>query len=146
MCLRCDGYSEKQIQQMTEMQIAVHGWGVVAVDDHPPVAYSIGVLENYGHPELVVMDIETLAAQQLINHVGALIRDGGGALDRDVLSGQGIQIVEVHPTHLRSGLVGGWARYYGERPRAGDFVQILPPPQLLCACHRDMIHRLDLAA
>ena len=145
MCLRCDGYSEDDVHNTTEMQILVHGWSVAAVEQNAPWAYSIGVLETYAHPELVVMGVELGTAQSLINYVGACVRDGGGVVDHAGLQAEGIRLVEVHERNLRSDLFRSWARYYGELPRAGDFVQILPPPDIFCACHQQAYRRLDRA-
>ena len=143
MCWRCDGYSEKQVHDATEMQILVHGWSVAAVEATRPWCYSIGVLERFGHPELVVMDIQTKAGQALINFVGALVRDGDGIADQKVLKQERIRLVTVHERHVRSELFAMWSDYYGESPKRGDFVQILPPPQMLCPCHRHAYRRLD---
>ena len=125
------------------MQILVHGWSVAAVEAKRPWCYSIGVLETYAHPELVVMDIEIQTAHNLINYVGACVRDRGGILDRNALQAEGIRFVDVHESHLRTNLFGSWKRYYGEAPRAGDFVQILPPSEMFCPCHQDAYRRLD---
>ena len=143
MCLRCDGYTENDVHNTTEMQILVHGWSVAAVEEKRPWAYSIGVLETYAHPELVVMGVEIKIAHDLINYIGGCVRDGGGVLDHKGLRAEGIRLVDVHERHLRSNLFGSWIRYYGELPRAGDFMQILPPPEFFCACHRQAYRRLD---
>ena len=145
MCLRCDGYTEIDVHNTTEMQILVHGWSVAAVEENRPWAYSIGVLETYAHPELVVMGVEIKVAHDLINYIGGCVRDGGGVLDHKDLHAEGIRLVDVHERHLRSNLFGSWIRYYGELPRAGDFMQILPPPEFFCACHRQAYRRLDRA-
>ncbi|MEP7201670.1 MAG: DUF4262 domain-containing protein [Ilumatobacteraceae bacterium] len=128
------------------MHILVCGWSVAAVEEDPPWSYSIGVLEKFAHPELVVMDMEIQAAGSLINYVGSQVRDGGGFLDHDALRAEGIRLVDVHERHMRSRLFKSWTRYYGEQPQAGDFVQILPPPELFCPCHRHAYRRLDRVA
>ncbi|HEY4333660.1 MAG TPA: DUF4262 domain-containing protein [Ilumatobacteraceae bacterium] len=128
------------------MQILVHGWSVVQVEGKRPFAYSVGILETLAHPELVVMDMKLDSALSLINYVGGVIRDNGGMADPDVLRLDGISLVDVHAKHVRSDLFGSWEGYYGEPPRPGDFMQILPPPEVYCACHRHAYRRLDRAA
>ncbi len=91
------------------------------------------------------MGVEIKVAHDLINYIGGCVRDGGGVLDHKDLHAEGIRLVDVHERHLRSNLFGSWIRYYGELPRAGDFMQILPPPEFFCACHRQAYRRLDRA-
>lgn len=143
MCLRCDGYSEEQISGMTEMHIRVYGWSVVAVEEARPWSYSIGLLENFAHPELVVTDMEIRSAKALINAVADVVRRGNGQPAHCELQDRGVEMVVVGERHMRSRLFNSWTRYYGEPPHAGDFVQILPPPEMYCACHRDKYRRLD---
>ncbi|MCU1393480.1 MAG: hypothetical protein JWM34_1908 [Ilumatobacteraceae bacterium] len=143
MCLRCDGYTEQQIIGMTEMHIRVFGWSVAAVEEARPWTYSIGLLENFGHPELVVTDMEIGLAKVLINEVATVVKDGVDPRARHELQSMGVELVVVDERHLRTRLFNSWTRYYGEPPHAGDFVQILPPPEMFCACHRDTYRRLD---
>ncbi len=128
---------------MTEMHIRVYGWSVASVENARPWTFSIGLLESFAHPELVVTDMEFDAAHALINAVGDVVRDSDGRPSDVALKAMGVELVPVAERHLRSQRFNAWRAYYGERPRAGDFVQILPPPGMYCACHQATCRRLD---
>lgn len=130
---------------MTDMHIRVHGWSVAGVEEKRPWSYTIGLLESFGHPELVVTDMELASAHALINVVGGVVRDGDGTPDPEALAALGVQLVEVLPKHLRSHWFGSWSQFYGELPRPGDFLQILPPPGMFCECHQRTYRRFDRA-
>jgi hypothetical protein len=72
------------------------GWHVCVVsadDEGPGFAFSIGLFESFGHPELICFGPppETLAA--LINAVGQAVRDGArfedGSVSNDIIEGNG---------------------------------------------------------
>lgn len=61
MCLQCDGYSYEEVMQALDLQIRVQGWVLQHVhDDHTGASwsYTIGLVEQYGHPELTMLDVK----------------------------------------------------------------------------------------
>ena len=109
MCLKCDGYSEEEIARGRELIIATHGWMVQGVvpDGHGQpnggFAYTVGVTESYGLPELVIMDMQHEGAHPILNWAVEFLRDGGSF---DGLDAEGLRWSAVHDVHLDSGLFG----------------------------------------
>jgi hypothetical protein len=58
-----------------------YGWGIQGVgtavgdEPHPPWVYSVGLTKNFGHPEIAIVGIPMQTGQNLINEVGARIKD-----------------------------------------------------------------------
>jgi Domain of unknown function (DUF4262) len=142
MCLRCDGYSEEEVWRATDLAIRTFGWSLVLVEDESPWLYTIGLLESFGHPELVVVDIKLERGELLIRSVAQMVEDTGG-VDWRELKRRGIGLVTVHDDHLRSDLFGSWINFYDKVPASGSFLQVLPPKDWFCACHQSAGRRLD---
>jgi len=56
-----------------------HGWwvGLVHSDgDAPAFAYTIGLYEKYGHPEIILFGLAPESMHTILNHCGAMIRSG----------------------------------------------------------------------
>lgn len=128
-----------------DLAIRVYGWYFTQIEEDPPWSYTIGLLQSWNHPELVVMDLDHEPAAALLRWAVALI-ERHGRLEPAELAALGIEIVEVAAEHLEGDLFGGWANFYGGLPSPGLFVQIVPPPSWFCECHRGSIRRLDQAA
>lgn len=145
MCLECDGYSHEEAMQALDLQIRVHGWALVqVVDESTAWCYTIGLAENYGHPELVLFDVSTEIQHQLMTHLVDLVTSQG-ELPAARLAALGLRCGEVHEDHLSGDLFGMWANRYGALPRPGDMVHVRLPPEAYCACHGSAARRLDLS-
>ena len=102
------------------------GWHVIGVeqdDDGPGFAYSIGLYRSFGHPEILVIGLDTNVTFGMVNGVGELIR-GGKRFDDfdesgDVLDGFNVAFRRVEKAHY-AGYVG-YARWFYE----GDDFPIL---------------------
>jgi hypothetical protein len=67
------------IEARVRADIAEHGWHVVKVmgdDTAPAWAYTIGLHETAGHPELAMFGMPLDDLHAALNHMGALIRAG----------------------------------------------------------------------
>ena len=128
-----------------DLAIRVYGWYFTQIEADPPWSYTIGLLQTWHHPELVVTDMDHQPAAALLRWAVALIEQFG-RLEPAELASHGIEVVEVVPEHLESDLFGGWANFYGGLPAPGSFVQIVPPAGWFCEHHRGMVRRLDRAA
>ena len=142
MCLRCDGYSEEQVRRALDLTILTHGFAIQQVDSHRPWTYTIGLLEGFGHPELITVDLALDAQRELLAPLLSMIT-GTGALDPRWLTENEIEVVPVHEDHLASSLVAMWSDHYGRGPHIGTFLQVLPPASWLCAGHGHVLTRLD---
>jgi hypothetical protein len=144
MCLECDGYSHEEVMQALDLRIRVHGWTLVQVVDGTTTwCYTVGLVENHGHPELVLFDVRTESQQELMNQLVGLVIDQG-ELPPAVLAAMGLRVGDVHVDHLESDLFGTWANRYGELPRPGDMVHVRLPDSAYCPCHATSVRRLDL--
>ncbi len=59
--------------------IRSHGWHMVGVEsdeEGPGSAYSVGLLRTFGHPEILVVGLDTPVLFGMINQIGELIRTG----------------------------------------------------------------------
>src|SRR4051812_43958895 len=101
MCLQCDGYSHEEAMQALDLQIRVHGWALVQVKGESTAwCYTVGLLENYGHPELTLLDLDLDEGSRLMT----LLVDGivaRGEIDAGLVRLLGVRCVAVHDDHLR---------------------------------------------
>lgn len=142
MCLICDGYSEEQVMGAVDMHIRIHGYHLQLVEDDRPWAYTVGLTETFDHPELVVVGVELRSAEELIR-IAVDVLKAGCDLDRG-LAQHGAHTAVVHERYLDGEWFGNWMRRYdGELPPPGSFLQIVPPADWFCDCHRDSCPRLD---
>ena len=58
MCIHCDGYSHEQSLLALDLTIRTHGWALTQVTDTNPWSYTVGLLESYDHPELMITGLE----------------------------------------------------------------------------------------
>ncbi len=144
MCLRCDGYSEEEVDRAHELAIRVHGWTGIQVSDDGDSGwtYTLGLNDRLGHPDLIMIDVELEVQGQIVDWLASMVAETG-SLDVAVVEANGIELVPVHPDQLCGGLVAQWSHTYGRYPAGGEFLQVLPPRGSLCACHSHQVRRLD---
>ncbi len=143
MCLQCDGYSYEQSMLELDLLIQVHGWALVQVEgDVTSWSYTVGLTENYGHPELAMTTVR-LELQSAVIH--RLVDDivETGHLDLDLVAERELELVEVHPTYFIQEWFGTWSNHYERPPAPGGFLQIVPPASWFCDSHASATPRLD---
>lgn len=119
MCFICDGGTHDEYDAIVAANIEKSGWhltGVEASGHNPGWVYSIGLIESFGHPELIVMGdccMQCAAAQ--INDLGRLIKAGTHCtVDSAVCAGHPggpARFGPVHGAHWKDRL-GTWLNYY----------------------------------
>ena len=68
MCLECDGFSHEQVMRGLDLKIRTYGWALTQVDEGPSAfSYTIGLVESYGHPELIALDFDAKHHHPLIS-------------------------------------------------------------------------------
>ncbi|HNJ96772.1 MAG TPA: DUF4262 domain-containing protein [Ilumatobacteraceae bacterium] len=143
MCLECDGFSHEQVMRGLDLKIRTYGWALTQVDEGPSAfSYTIGLVESYGHPELIALDFDAKHHHPLISWLVDDIVEHGRITEARLALG-GLRCVEVHPDHLVSDFFGGWANRYGHLPRPGQAMQVLLPDEAYCECHAHAVRRLD---
>jgi len=86
--------------------IASHGWQVLGVpsEDRPCFAYTIGLMETFGHPEIIMSGLDIELMQHLLNDIGDLIKNGetfndgqlvGQIVENEKVRFKGINSVQV---------------------------------------------------
>lgn len=97
------------------------GWHVAKIPEHestPGWAYSIGLCHSFDHPEIVVFGLELDMMHELINHMGARVRNGAsfaaGTRTDQVLEGYECALQAVHPAWFPPFL--GYANWFNRGP------------------------------
>ena len=130
------------MDRMTET-IARCGWAIQAVEEgagNLGYAYTIGLTEHSGHPELALANIELDTTARVLNGLGELVRAGRTLLPYTTATVDGLEfaLVEVHGAHLRGEVFASWHRIYGWLPSPPPLrvLEVLVPDELLCYEHR----------
>jgi len=97
------GLDEKDVKVLETLE--KWGWFVTKVgagQGEPAFAYSMGLYENFHHPEIVVFSLDLEVMHRLINNAGSRIRDGQkygeGQKYDDLLQGYPCAFRRVNPT------------------------------------------------
>jgi len=105
---------------------------VLADDEHPPFAYSVGVEHNFKVPELVIIGLKPELSQSIINEYCRRVRNGerfsiGQRASGFLGGGFDCQFGAVHPDHYPEHF--GWDIWFYDGP---DFriVQLVYPTTL----------------
>jgi hypothetical protein len=135
MCEICDGLTEQEFFEKMRARIDDHQWTLQGVEAGPHSAgwvYTIGLLDSYGNPELVLSGED-------MNHDAALLAEIGERIERGVrveagdvldLDGYPVEFETVHASYLEHGLCACWTDYYariGEAPGPLRVLQVVPP-------------------
>lgn len=139
--MRCNGATREQIDRQQDVAIRVHGFNRVQVGANPGAppdratwTYTIGLLENFDHPDLLATQFAPDRQAILTQAVGQTVVDEG-QLDPSVLTDLDIELVPVHERHVSGNLVATWVNRYGRKPLQGEFLQIVPGPSWYCGEH-----------
>lgn len=129
MCMMCDGASPEEVDQWMEATIARAGWAVTGVeDDHlVPWAYTVGLVDGFNHPELIVVGMDWGWAGHTLNEIGERVRAGERFSPTSVAEiGEHLfPLGPVDPGQFGHEVFNGWTSYYG------NHVQEYVPPVAL---------------
>lgn len=152
MCFICDGGTDDELLSGFEQRIETFGFTMMGVDSGVKSwVYTIGLLETFGHPELVVTGLGMASAAGLFDGIVDRIRKGetfSPVSPDSTLNGHPFRVSAVHPTQWVHGRFAMWTNYYGERgflPAQPAAIQILwpnddgvfPPDRDFCHDHRN---------
>lgn len=134
MCAICDGQSVEEVLHDLHHVVKRFGWAVQGVEASRPWVYTIGLADQYGHPELVLAGVDISLSMNVLNALGTMVGTGeelrpGG--EKVVVGEMEVTFGSVLPVHLAAGLVGTWQNYYEWRPGpspALEVVQVVPLP------------------
>jgi hypothetical protein len=109
-----------------------HGWWVGLFEgdgDQPAFAYTIGLHETFGHPEIIIFGLPLPAMHGVLNEYGALIRDGArftdGASSDDVVESYTVRFRAVAARESYETYLGYGCRFYA--PRSFGVLQCVWP-------------------
>jgi hypothetical protein len=110
------GLDEKDVKLLETLE--KWGWFVTKVgagDSEPAFAYSMGLYENFHHPEIVLFGLSLEVMHRLINDAGSRIREGlkyeEGQKYDDLLQSYPCAFRQVNPTRY-DGLLNFAIWYY----------------------------------
>jgi hypothetical protein len=126
-----------------DLTIRAFGWQLVQITDTNPWSYTVGLLESYDHPELMVtglgLDVQNRVIRKIVDSIKTT-----GTVDDTLHEREGIALVEVHPNHLAGDWFGTWSNFYHRLPPPGSFLQIVPPSDWFCDCHQHSMPHFEL--
>lgn len=106
-----------------------HGWFAGSVSDRsPPFLYTVGLMQTYRHPELIVFGLEPDGAHALCSALVRGMAAGGSYTEAGVrkvaVGGEAhrIAVRRVHPS--QHPLYLGFAMAFARRERLGDLVAV----------------------
>jgi hypothetical protein len=142
MCMRCDGYTWEEIARHTDLVIRVHGFTTVRVESERPWTYTVGAIESWDQPELIVVDIDPAIQTTLIRAVSDDYVDIG-EIRPETLELLDVELLTVDASHFADGLVAAWEGRYSMAASTGDFVQLFPGSSWFCGGCDKPRRRLD---
>ena len=111
--------AKDESEQKALDDIREYGVHLIHVHDDsqgPGYIYSIGLFENYAHPEIIIMGLKLDLSRVLINNMAFDIKEGktftAGEFHEGVLDDFLCYFGEVHQKHFREFV--GWARWFYE--------------------------------
>lgn len=119
-----------------DRSVAARGWHAISVRDHePPFLYTIGLITQSNHPELIILGLNQRSASAVISALVDKVRAGtqlgvdAGAISRlTILDNLPVLLRPVHPSQheLFLGYAMGHARLHATALRA---LQVLWPDE-----------------
>jgi len=135
MCDICDGKTYQQAFEELRHRIDAHGWSLQGVEpeEHGSAwVYTIGLIENFDNPELVITGGDIHRSAGLLNALGERIARGL-RIDADTvvdLDGYLVEFETVHASYLSHGLCASWDDCYrriGTQPGPLRVLQVVLP-------------------
>lgn len=126
MCIICAGGTHADYYDEIAAHIRDHGWHVTGVEAaalRPGWAYTIGLLERYDHPELILTGMCCWpCAHATLNGIGAQVAEGARFTAGDEVEspdgGGRARLGAVHPRQWQTSLFNAWRAYYDAGPLA----------------------------
>ncbi|TML38335.1 MAG: DUF4262 domain-containing protein [Actinobacteria bacterium] len=142
MCEMCDGKSRAEVLEGMADTIATYGWAIQCVEagyGSLSYAYTIGLTERFGHPELMIGNIKLGTVAAALNGLGQQVREGTTLRPYTAARVMGLEfpLVAVHQAHLQGDVFAGWHEMYRWLPSPWPLrvLEVLVPDQLVCYEH-----------
>jgi hypothetical protein len=114
--------SEVRVDEEIAEVVREHGWYAASINDHePPFLYSIGLMQTFNHPELIMFGLEAGNVHALFSQLIREIRAGHAYAESAVCTvdmggdEHRVGFRPVHPTQheLYLGFAMGYCRHIG---------------------------------
>jgi Domain of unknown function (DUF4262) len=140
MCEICNGATYQQVLEKMRGPIAGGRWSLQGVEGGAHGSswvYTVGLIHNFHHPELVAVDAELMSVGGLLNELGDRV-SRGLRIDTNTtvdLDGYVVEFEAVHDSYLGGGLCVHWDNYnawVGAHPGPIQVLQVVPPLSEWC--------------
>jgi hypothetical protein len=87
---RAPAVTEEDQDKKLISDIQEYGWHVIMIpldDEGPAFAYSVGLFQTFGHPEIIVFGLDLGVMHQIINLIGEEVRHGRRFADAETVPG-----------------------------------------------------------
>lgn len=146
MCDICDGMTHQESMERMHAHVSSGSWalqGVEAGEHQRPWAYTIGLVQNFGHPELVIIDGDLQDNAIILNQLSEWVREGDRFVPGMLIESDGcaIEFGTVHPSYVRHGLCASWSAYSdwtGADPGRLELLEVITTPSRYCEHHEGM--------
>ena len=115
MCQLCDGMDPGVLMLQTRDRIERFGFTVMAIEASSPWAYTIGLVEKFEHPELVITGLSTQSSYDALSAAAEHVRLGERyerVGERFDLHGATVRVGAIHTEQWRHGRFNGWLEFY----------------------------------
>lgn len=135
---RAPAATEEDQDQKLVSDIEAVGWHVVMIpedDEWPASAYSIGLFQTFGHPEIIVFGLDLDLMHRMIDLIGEEVRQGRRFSDGESASGilEGYDVRFLHVGDAFAILQCLWPDRQGRLPTDADYAETLRARQPLLA-------------
>jgi hypothetical protein len=147
MCDICNGASRDDVRRALARKVYTYGWAIQGVEagrDSDPWAYTVGLVEHFRHPELIVTSVCLDEAGFVLNRLSEDIREGRRLAPGAVADVAGVEVsfVAVHPAHCAIDIFASWFDHY--RSVGDDFLPLTALQVTFLGDHDPYLPRLDL--
>jgi hypothetical protein len=141
VCDLCDGLTDGALMARTFERITTNRFTMFSVDGPAPWAYTVGLVESYDHPELVVTGLNVESSSVLLSGIAERVKTGERFDDPNAVAyvrGASVRFGEVHPAQWLHGRFNMWFGYYDWRGLRLDpmAIQIHWPLEWVCPADR----------
>ncbi|MFT7646971.1 MAG: hypothetical protein ACI8Y4_001711 [Candidatus Poriferisodalaceae bacterium] len=128
MCYLCDEQSNDEWDRSLDLSIRIYGWTAVTMSagsyDPDGWAYTLGLQENFNHPDLLIFDAAPPAACRILSTLATQVMECGEFTPGFVAAGG--QVSPVDFLEYDDEIVHCWEDFYGRAAGPSDFLLVNP--------------------
>lgn len=117
---RSPAVSEEDRRRTFASDVEEYGWHVILVPEDgegPAFAYSVGLFQTFGHPEIIIFGLNVSVMHEIIDGIAEQVKQGrrftDGEIASGILEGFDVRFCEVARRHYPEYL-GCARRFYGD--------------------------------